>query len=407
MSRGTWIIVGVLLGVVLGVGLRKVDLALAPPEAVPPPEDPVLLNPTPFVHLRTGGVWLDGVLVATPEDLRAERRLAPLTGKLSARRRAFRTQNPGLPFSGALSVCAAGGTRFAALRRVLSACRLAGYDHVDLGALLTDLSPKGAAAVRSGDCSRLDVSTRPAPRPRPPGPNVRPEEMFRIEVLLGGEGIVIQAGGLRRVLPAKGGRLRHELREIKMRIPNKDDLAVSAEDDLRQHDLMRGLAACHKAGFTALSLDLRRAGGELLGASPGGSTAVSPGTLAGGGQADAGPRGQSSLRGGAPRVLLGRPEIRGPLSREIVRRIVRQHVNEVSYCYQKALQKDPTRAGRVVLRFKIDPSGQVTRSAVQSSTLGSPEVEACVAGAARRWIFPKPRGGGAVLVSYPVLLRAR
>ena len=51
-------------------------------------------------------------------------------------------------------------------------------------------------------------------------------------------------------------------------------------------------------------------------------------------------------------------------------------------------------------------TGQVVASLVQSSTLNSMPVEQCIAQAVRRWEFPKPQGGGIVVVTYPFVLKA-
>jgi hypothetical protein len=98
------------------------------------------------------------------------------------------------------------------------------------------------------------------------------------------------------------------------------------------------------------------------------------------------------------------PVVRGSLDREIVRRVVRQHLNEVRYCYEQALARKPALAGRVVAHFSITPSGSVLASALQSSTLGDAAVESCIVAATRRWAFPQPQGGGLVTVSYPFQL---
>jgi hypothetical protein len=45
-------------------------------------------------------------------------------------------------------------------------------------------------------------------------------------------------------------------------------------------------------------------------------------------------------------------------------------------------------------------------SKVGSSTLKNAKVETCIAQAVRRWLFPKPKGGGIVIVSYPFVLRS-
>ena len=62
--------------------------------------------------------------------------------------------------------------------------------------------------------------------------------------------------------------------------------------------------------------------------------------------------------------------------------------------------------GRVMIQFTIAGTGQVIASMVQSSTLNSQPVEQCIAQAVRRWEFPKPQGGGIVVVTYPFVLKA-
>ena len=111
-------------------------------------------------------------------------------------------------------------------------------------------------------------------------------------------------------------------------------------------------------------------------------------------------------RAKAPRVLAGRAEVRGALDKEIIRRIIRRHINEVKYCYAKELMANPNLGGRVIIQFTIAATGQVASAFVQSSTLGNKTVELCIAKAVRRWLFPKPKGGGIVIVSYPFVLQA-
>lgn len=105
-----------------------------------------------------------------------------------------------------------------------------------------------------------------------------------------------------------------------------------------------------------------------------------------------------------PLIEFTQPLVRGSLDREIVRRVVRQHLNEVRYCYEQALVRKPALAGRVVAHFSITPAGSVLASALQSSTLGDAAVESCIIAATRRWAFPQPQGGGLVSVSYPFQL---
>jgi hypothetical protein len=102
----------------------------------------------------------------------------------------------------------------------------------------------------------------------------------------------------------------------------------------------------------------------------------------------------------------GPTRVLGNLDREIVRRVVRSHMHEVRFCYEKELAQHPDLWGRVMASFTISGNGQVAVSGIQSSTLNYPPVETCIAQAVRRWEFPRPEGGGIVMVSYPFMLKA-
>jgi TonB family protein len=86
---------------------------------------------------------------------------------------------------------------------------------------------------------------------------------------------------------------------------------------------------------------------------------------------------------------------------EVIRRVVRAHINEVRYCYNQGLARDPTMSGRVTIRFTIDRTGRVPAAAVQDSTIGDHNVANCVTKAVRRWSFPTPDGSSHVMVTYP------
>jgi len=124
----------------------------------------------------------------------------------------------------------------------------------------------------------------------------------------------------------------------------------------------------------------------------------------GGGNGSGYGRGAGGLggrRARAPDVIPGQANVRGSLDKEIIRRIIRRHINEVKYCYETELTKKPDLSGRVSVQFTIAATGQVIASVLQSSTMSNIRVENCVVQAVRRWEFPKPMGGGIVIVSYP------
>lgn len=105
-----------------------------------------------------------------------------------------------------------------------------------------------------------------------------------------------------------------------------------------------------------------------------------------------------------PRVRQAEASINGGLDKDIVRRIIRVHVNEVRRCYNQGLARDPSLEGRVTIAFTVGPTGKVTESKVESTTLDDEAVGTCTAKAVKRWKFPKPPGGGNAVVTYPFVL---
>jgi hypothetical protein len=98
------------------------------------------------------------------------------------------------------------------------------------------------------------------------------------------------------------------------------------------------------------------------------------------------------------------PTVEGALDKDPVRRIVRAHINEVRNCYNQGLMKDPQLAGRVTIKFVIEADGGVGSAVVEANELSEPQVGQCISGAVLKWNFPKPRGGGNVIVIYPFVL---
>lgn len=93
-------------------------------------------------------------------------------------------------------------------------------------------------------------------------------------------------------------------------------------------------------------------------------------------------------------------KIRGGMSREMVKRVIDQHLQEITYCYETALMSNPSIMGRIVFEWKILMSGQVGQVRVVASSVNSHEVHNCIKAAIKSWQFPKP-AGAEVIVSYP------
>ena len=89
------------------------------------------------------------------------------------------------------------------------------------------------------------------------------------------------------------------------------------------------------------------------------------------------------------------------LSRDVIGRIIQRHWNEIKYCYESELSKDPNLYGKVAVLFIIGGDGGVADAQITQSTMGNQNVEGCMTNHIKRWKFPEPKGGGTVNVTYP------
>lgn len=139
----------------------------------------------------------------------------------------------------------------------------------------------------------------------------------------------------------------------------------------------------------------------------GGGTALGLGGLGtkgnGRGLGDAGGIDLSGRGKTITKIVPGKTTVIGGLDKDVIAKIIRSHQNEIKYCYETELNKNPNLQGKVAVAFTIDPAGGVSEANVTETTLNSSSAEACMLSRIRRWKFPEPKGGGVVAVTYPWL----
>lgn len=113
-----------------------------------------------------------------------------------------------------------------------------------------------------------------------------------------------------------------------------------------------------------------------------------------------GKTGENKVQGMVTASLTKTVRIQGGMSRQAVKRVIDEHLDEISYCYECALISNPSIMGKMVFEWKILMSGKVGEIRIKSSSIQSSELHSCLKGAIRSWQFPKPRGAE-VVVSYP------
>lgn len=104
-------------------------------------------------------------------------------------------------------------------------------------------------------------------------------------------------------------------------------------------------------------------------------------------------------------IVQGAQVLSGSLDKELIRQVIADNLGQIRYCYTRELAASPGLHGKVVVSFVIGGTGRVTSARVIESTLDSAEVEGCVARKVQGWTFPRPRGGGIVVVNYPFLFK--
>ncbi|MDY7227023.1 TonB family protein [Hyalangium rubrum] len=95
----------------------------------------------------------------------------------------------------------------------------------------------------------------------------------------------------------------------------------------------------------------------------------------------------------------------GSLDKELVRRVIQDNRSQIRSCYERLLNQYPNLGGKVQAQFTIGPDGRVLSAKVTQSSANNEQLETCVASRVRLWQFPKPKGGGTVMVSYPFIFK--
>ena len=93
--------------------------------------------------------------------------------------------------------------------------------------------------------------------------------------------------------------------------------------------------------------------------------------------------------------------VEGSYDASLVADILREHLSQFQYCYQKELDRDNKASGKIRMVFTIGASGSVKNAAISESALPS-SVERCVVGVLRGIQFPAPMGGGIVKIRQPM-----
>lgn len=169
--------------------------------------------------------------------------------------------------------------------------------------------------------------------------------------------------------------------------------------NMKSQDIASGAVGGGSVNVNALSAGLSSGTGAKAGSLNG---------FANGKGASIGSAGGSGFGGKSFDMSLGTDEAEavGGLDKSLIAAVVQSNIGQIKHCYERQLLVDPNIFGKVVASWTISKEGTVTVSSVKKTTMNNATVENCISGKIKSWTFPKPKGGGQVLVSYPFLFKS-
>ena len=107
-------------------------------------------------------------------------------------------------------------------------------------------------------------------------------------------------------------------------------------------------------------------------------------------------------------VNTGPSTIMGSIDKELIRKVIQEHASQIRYCYEQELGLNQRLQGKVSIKWVIQAEGNATDAVVEPSatTLENDRVHQCMMSRIQSWQFPKPKGGGVAVITYPWIFRS-
>ncbi|MBL8915240.1 MAG: AgmX/PglI C-terminal domain-containing protein [Archangium sp.] len=93
------------------------------------------------------------------------------------------------------------------------------------------------------------------------------------------------------------------------------------------------------------------------------------------------------------------------MDKELIRKVIAGHRDQIRFCYEQALQTAPSLAGKVGVSWVVSSAGSVPTARVETSTVRSEAVGDCLVSRIRTWQFPVGKGAGGYRVTYPFVFK--
>lgn len=93
------------------------------------------------------------------------------------------------------------------------------------------------------------------------------------------------------------------------------------------------------------------------------------------------------------------------MDKDLIRKVIAGHRDQIRFCYELALQQSPSLAGKVSVQFAVATSGTVAAARVENSSAKSEALSDCLVSRVRTWQFPVGKQGNGYRVTYPFVFK--
>jgi hypothetical protein len=107
-------------------------------------------------------------------------------------------------------------------------------------------------------------------------------------------------------------------------------------------------------------------------------------------------------------ISTGTAVVMGSVDKELIRKVIQDHAAQIRYCYEQQLAVNPRLQGKISIKWVINGDGSASSAQIDRSgtTLDDDKVHECMMSRIVSWQFPKPKGGGIAVITYPWILRS-
>ena len=93
------------------------------------------------------------------------------------------------------------------------------------------------------------------------------------------------------------------------------------------------------------------------------------------------------------------------MDKELIRKVIAGHRDQIRFCYELALQQSPALSGKVAVQFAVGTAGLVSTARVENSTARSEALGDCLVSRVRTWQFPVGARSAGFRVTYPFVFK--